>query len=383
MQTNNKKSNKKIGIITFHFPVNVGAVLQSYALQQSFFKLADCDVISYEPFAHAAYYKYWAFPVYKYGKVLSDNSSLSISSIIKAFRNATSIFFNKDARSIRKKIRPFLKFKKRLKRTKVYYNVEQLQKIKNKYDLFVVGSDQVWSDNFLNDKVYFLNFIDDCNKKASYAISAGDVISDKYLDDLLPLIKEFKYVSVREKCLQDQLLENGISVRCDLDPTLLLTKEDYKRLESKINITDKYIFVYSFHYSKELEEVLNYLKQKLNCKIVGFVNKENDDLISLFDINYKYTVGNFLALINNAEFVVTSSFHGTAFSVIYNKKFIALPSFTKQSRIENFLSEFGLSAHYYSGLENICDEYPIVNELFDLRKKDSKTYLENIIKNLG
>jgi len=341
MQTNSKKDIKKVGILTFHFPYNVGAMLQCYALQQQVNKFAKCKVISYEPFSHGAYYNYWAFPKWKYKKIVSDNPNASLKIKVKALGNALKISFDKNAKKIRREAKPFTRFLKKIKRTKVYFQQYELKTLENEFDLFIVGSDQVWNTNIIGeDTTYFLEFVSSSNKKASYALSAGDTISQEKFEKFLPLIKDFKHLSAREKSLQNQLIAEDLNCKLVVDPTLLLSKEDYKKIESNLVVKGKYILVYSFCYSKELEEILVVLREKYNCKVIVFTYVDDAKLLALSDEKVEYSIGNFLKLISGAEFVVTNSFHGTAFSLIYGKKFVCLPAMITNSRIVDFLNEF-------------------------------------------
>ena len=319
----------RIGIITFHRAINYGAVLQSYALQQFLLKKNfDVCIIDYENDHIKKQYK--SFFV----------SSLSFKKI------ALSLLYYR-TRKIKNK-----KFKKFRDEYLVLSNDRNIKKCNlqyegKKYDYIISGSDQVWNPKATDwDDSYLLSFIDN-EKKISYAASLGtNVIDEKTKAFLKNNLEDFKSISIRE-IINKEDLENLLKrdVIVNIDPVFLLTNSDWNNFNLEKNkVKQKYVFIYCLHeqncykYGKELAE-------KNNLKIVYVPNSLRVKLKGK-----KVTtagVTEFLNYIKNAEYVVTDSFHVTAFSIIFRKNFFVVLKQKKQElnfRLTNLLNKFELDS---------------------------------------
>lgn len=295
----------KTATITFHKAINYGAILQTYALQQSIFKLGiDNDIIDYNCKLINSEYK-----------LINTKSIKSFIKSIIAFRIH---YYKKD------KFKSFIK-KYIILTNPVTKDILKSEEFNNKYDFFITGSDQVWNYEITNlDDAYFLNFVKDESKVKSYAASFGiSCIPENLRLKYKNYLKRFSSILVREKT-GAKLIENLIDKKVNivLDPVLLLRENEWNKIvkETKFdNIRDKYILVYM-----TTPYIISFAKKlSIKYKIPIF---NISDLI----LKRKNKIGNtesklgpeeFINAIKNAKFVVTGSFHAVVFSIIYNKDF--------------------------------------------------------------
>ena len=359
----------KIGILTFQNAVNYGAVLQTYALQNTVEKLgADAKVINYQ--CEKVNSLYDPFPKTKNAKKLISN-----------------ILWYK--RKNHKK-EEFEKFSdKYLKLTeKKYYTKKDLEETNDMFDLFITGSDQIWraeSTNF--DTTYFLDFVKDNRKKYSYAASFGsDKVEDKYKEEYAKMLNEYNMISVREK--QGQSIVKDLinkEARIDLDPTFLLKKEDWQKIEKKPNEQKRYIILFIIRKSEKIFRFAEKLAKQKDCELIYISNDRKKE------VNAKYVGGispeEWLGYIDNAEYVITNSFHGTAFSIIYQKNFfleLQPPPAKANARLENIMDMLGLREREIINGDNANIskqiDYIKVEKILEEQSTKSIEYLKEIIK---
>lgn len=220
--------------------------------------------------------------------------------------------------------------KNRTKLCEEEMNFEKLQQ--TDYDYFIVGSDVVWAQ--VKGAVHRIRFLDFETQKGfekiAYAPSFGkDWIPKENEQTIKECLKDFKALSVREKSSIKMLNKLGISnIEHVCDPTLLFNKESWKNIENKIEINDRYIFVYLLGKSKKQRDEIKKMAQEMNLKIVSIphANQEYGKVDEEFG-DYKIhncSPEEWLWLIDNSEYVVTDSFHGVVFATIFEKKFIVL-----------------------------------------------------------
>lgn len=296
----------KVGILTYHFAKNYGAVLQCYALKQELTVQGfDVDVINY------------------INDLQYDNNVLyGKIGLKKFFKNILLLPFDKLRRRKYKKFESFII--DNLSLTNRIKSVNDLKnKVDNYYDIILVGSDQVWNpriDDF--DASFFLPF-DTSAKKVSYAASIGgscfcELIKYKeYLSD-------FDYITVRENNAVEELKHIEVDVDNVLcDPVFLLTIEQWKSLiNNKTPKFDEYIVCYFLHqqHNYVYKSIVERYAENNKLKVVNIVTRFRPS--SVFG-NCVYDAGpeEFLELIDGAKYVFTDSFHGTAFSTVLNKNF--------------------------------------------------------------
>lgn len=319
---------KNIGIISFHRAINYGAVLQSYALSECIKKLG-CNPI------------YIDHRNYRIEKVLDYNFS-------DVFKPRKMISFLINSFIYIKKIKKFDRFISEHLNVDNNLNLNDLiSKNKlQKYYSFITGSDQVWnfkSSNF--DKAYFLNFVDVSSKKNSYAASFGfENLPNEYIEEYQKLLIDFNHITVREKqgaSIIKKILNRDAEIV--LDPTLLLSKQDWMKISTSYKNKKDYILIYQLANSKRLVNCAIELSKILNCEVIYI----GDSLLKKYNVTYARAVSpeTFIGLFINAKYIFTNSFHGIAFSINFNKQFVAecLPnSLNTNSRLDNILTTFDL-----------------------------------------
>jgi len=352
---------KKIGIITIHSDLNYGAFLQAFALttflnNNSYYT----RIIDYRKIPNSP-------RIYKFPK----NVIFKIYNLPRLFR-------------YRKFISPLLSNKR-------YNSLEDLQSFNEKFDVLISGSDQIWNPicgglTKLNP-AYFLAFASkDKYKKISYGSSIGSYIYDgNEKKQVRRWLNEYSHVSTRELSGAIQL-ESIISkpVKVVLDPTLLLNKDNWLQYASSVKIKSKYVLVY---YIDELDEVVSFARviaDKLGLKVALITNMAKRHL--KVDINIPHCgPAQFLWLFANATYIVTNSFHGTAFAVNFNKDFVSIIKRNSPQRAQTLLKNVGLYDRLLTNIGEL-DKIPLnvdfkeANIKLDMLRDDSISYLLNSIE---
>ena len=265
-----------------------------------------------------------------------------------------------------------------------HYIVPYLSTVNEKYDIIVHGSDQIWRKQFeikVYNPVYFGRHNISARCKISYAASMGN-IAETEADKRI--IKSYLFnldrISVREEKLKNLVQELGFNCELHIDPVFLLNKEQWNSLVPMTKtINDKYILYYCFQPNAfDISEIQKFAEERhLKVKILyGKVFKK--DTISEIAVANSH---DFLNLIRGAEFVFTSSFHGLAFSLIFQKPFYA--SFkTNSGRAESLLLQLYLNHYLLEQQSPIpsyykeIDYHTVENKISDMRKK-SYEYLKD------
>lgn len=360
----------KIGIITFHRAINYGAVLQTYALQKFLEnKKYDAEVIDYRCDYMENFYKIIGF----------KNKTLKQS--IRSFLN---IF------PASKKKKSFKKFLiNRIQLSKIVYNKDNIVKSNQKYDKFITGSDQVF--NFACsgfDKNYFLDFVEESKKKYSYAASFGMKKIPLNLEkDYKQLLKKFNRLSIRETTGQE-IVKNLIATDTELslDPVFLLNLENWNEVVKKPRERN-YILVYKLNSSELIYDFARELSKKTGKKILA-LNFDVVDQIKTKDIKgiLSASIEEFLGFFKYADYIVTNSFHGTAFSIIFHKEFYVealQKNFKPNDRVESLLNMTGLDGCKITGLVDcilsVERNYNYVDTILEKERQKASRYLEMIL----
>ena len=250
--------------------------------------------------------------------------------------------------------------------------------------IYISGSDQIWNPNNFQPK-FFLDFVPSGSVKASYAASLGvSFASSEQILKICENLNTFNYISVRENNAKI-LLKNNVNknIFVHVDPTLLLSKNQWITIEKEVSKKLKdYILVYLLHIHNDAIKIINQLKKMTKKKVV-LIDRTG---VNRFILNADYVLSNigpqeFLWLFDHADYVVTSSFHGTVFSIIYEKKFIPLINPNSPSRINNLLEllEIKVPTNTDELVENNID-WKKVNELVTKEQNRSKEYLLSILR---
>lgn len=342
---------KNIGIITIHYGVNYGSVLQSYALQEYLKQKGNnAEIINYIP---ERYIKSNKISLTKNGKLAFKELVYQIITSKKKRKSlATFEQFLSDNVSIGNKI----------------YSFDELSDISKKYDILIVGSDQVWNSDYNAgvDAAYYLAFAKDNVVKIAYAASCG---KESYTEDewrkISGLLSGFKAISLREADMVDYFSDRGINAVHVCDPIFLLSDKEWEKLmDNSKRIQDEYLLIYCLDSDKDkLIRIGKSIAAQRGLKTVlvsyysAFPNKNIDYLLE------GCSPGIFLSLMKNASFVVTNSFHGTAFSILFNKQFVVAKRKKYNSRIDSLLTVFGLMNRYVD-----LDEHELTKPCIDFRE---------------
>ncbi|MDO3693634.1 polysaccharide pyruvyl transferase family protein [Wenyingzhuangia sp. chi5] len=273
-------------------------------------------------------------------------------------------------------------------------NLGDLQKLN--YDGYVVGSDQVWRPRYSpNIQTYFLNFLknNSTSKRISYAASFGvdfNEFKDRDLYKCASLLQKFDAVSVREEGAV-KLCETkfGVKSKLVLDPTLLLEVDDYKAFFDKDLETKKQIMFYVLDPEYANKEIETSVKEYFDLPLFKIMPKamNEESVKNIKDCIYP-PVEDWIEGFLTSEFIITDSFHGTIFSILFNKQFITIGNEVRgMSRFNSVLKIFNLQDRLVSDLDGIKKvlktkiDYTAVNKILETEKEKSLDFLkESLLK---
>lgn len=319
----------KIDIITLHCPLNYGAILQTYALQTYIQKLGhEVEVINYRP----------DYIVYDQALSYIPDGFFTKNILLKLIY----YIFKIPHKIIRKRL--FDNFINRYINITAEYKIyDELEENPPKADRYICGSDQIWgySNKTYKDPAYFLKFIPNGSICSSYA--ASGLIPDPLPADMenliIPLINKLSNISVREFSVAETLkkyIEKPITHV--VDPSFLLSKEEWTNLISNNKYqSKKYILLYPVGEWEGCLKIAEFLSKKKGLPVYCITGSQRrDKRIKKFISPDPNT---FLSLFLNAEYIITNSFHGIAFSMIFNKQFFVCPTNIASARITSILKE--------------------------------------------
>ena len=367
----------KIATLTFHSAHNFGSVLQSFALQKVVENLCkDVDmpceysIINYRTDVQKDLYR--------------------LLPKAKGFKGTIKLLMRLPYyRAYRKK---YIKFEvfiaKDLKTGKEISCLEEIEENYVGIDAYISGSDQIWNVRSRDfSSVYYLPFSG--AKKVSYAASFGPLKIDweKYnREEVATCLKDYDAISVREEGSADnveQLIGNRPEVH--VDPTMLLSKEEWREVSSGVTYKGgKYILLYCLEPSKEQLKMAKLISKKLGLPVVITRYNNKNDYFNGFKKLYWTGPKDFISLVDNASLVLTSSFHGTAFSLIFNKKFYAFNGM-QDKRISNVLTKSEMQSRSINSIEDIKSvdlnelDFSKANEFILEEKQRSIEYLKGAL----
>lgn len=352
---------KNIGIVTIHTDFNYGAVLQAVATQK-FFEINgyNSEIIDYE------------------NKVISQQSKICYKQngkikgyFVTFIRNTVFGRFFYYKRAIKD-------LDLYLKKSKIVYKTPlELEKVP--YDILIAGSDQIWNPLISRglDPVFMLDFCKG-KRKISIATSMGSyVLSDSEKKIFERILEDFESISVRESHAKQQLQSfTQKEIKVLLDPTLLLNKTIWWNTIAK---NSQYVY-------KKEKYILTYFvggdKNKYRKKVREYADKMQLPVWSIQYSNYSWkesnkkilgaSISDFVALIGNAELVLTDSFHGVAFSVNLGVDFVALTNIENPVRVKEFLTRLDMSERIDMSPDNYLSiDYDEISKQLELMRKDS------------
>lgn len=376
----------KIAILTLPLHVNYGGNVQNFALQHTLHKLGH-DVVTINcQDVNVNYLRY----------CLSTLKRL----IQQPKNNRRFMFTNNEKKYISQNHRKFIADYINLTIPLNFSDLNQFFE-KNHFDAVFVGSDQVWRPKYTPCiDAYFLDFIKDNTviKKISYAASFG---SDKWeynsqqQSNCKSLIQKFNALSVRESLGSDMCAEYfGVNAQHVLDPTMLLTKEDYINVFKNKDLPNNKggLFNYTLDVDDEKNALIKDIALSLNMKcFTTYPEHTKKKTVFIRNLNsYKYpSVQAWLKSFFDADFIITDSFHGTVFSIIFNKPFLALSNQERgAARFISLLKMFNLESRLVTNVNKfdrkiIEDDidYEAVNERLEQLRSSSLSFIKNALKN--
>ena len=345
LEIQEKKISRKINLLTIHWGFSYGAVLQTYAtyklLEEMGYNVTLINLIHPKSISNRKNYRFGAIRAYMFDKFLDKNICLKTSKMYKIDPNLIP-----------------------------------------KADYTIVGSDQVWNRDITTNLAlsYFLDFAD--NKRIAFSSSFGKEKWKEDMDFTMSVKKElskFDAVSVRElsgvSICKDTF---GLSAVNVLDPTLV-----YGRFEDLVGHTkpNNKVFVFLMKTSEETNRIVNYVSNVLNLKVC------NPGKLML-----RVAGGpiNWLRRMYKSSFVITSSFHGLAFAIIFRKNFIVLCADSKKfTRLQSLLDMLDLSDRYVKSFDDLKNRanilttninYEKVDRLLTIARDKSKLFLKHCLK---
>ena len=385
---------KKVGIVSCYFKDNYGSMLQAYATK----KILDNNNIpnetiniDYNKDFKKGKRKYYATQIFNFKFIKNKFGMIKMKFQKK---------LNKElGKNIAIRTNKYKEFRREINLSRTSNNYEDLtNQAKEKYSDIIVGSDQLWLPVNVVADYYTLNWVPEDINKISYSTSFGfSSIPAKYYEQYKKFLSRINHLSTREKSGVDIIKEiTGKEAKLVCDPTILLKKEEWEKECSSTPIyTEKYILCYFLGNNIEHRKFAEKLKEKTGCKIVSL--NHADEYVKYSDefCDYApYGIGprEWINLIKNAEYICTDSFHGTVFSIIFNKTFFDFRRHNSKSknstnsRIDSLLDVAGINKErILIGTENVEEvlkykiDYEKVNiNIEDFREK-SKLWLLNAI----
>lgn len=372
---------RTVGIITIHKINNYGSVFQAYALQKVCEDMGfKVEIIDY------------TFPNVQH----QHNKYAKVNDAQPQEPKWIKLLFAKALLRQHKGIAEFVRKYQHLSPT-AYHAPNELHSNPPHYDVYITGSDQLWSPRHCNgDPAFMLHFAPDDALKISYAASIG---ANKIPEDLHPLYEEllsrYQHISVREtsgvKVIQDVVGKDATTV---LDPTLLLNKDEWNSIAVPQRLLKKkyilcYYLNYSFNAFPYVDELANHLQKQTGYEIVRVARPPHQ--LKFNHTTYKVGASpeEFLALVRDSEVVLTTSFHGTAFAVNFGKPLLSIVENKEasDSRQVSLLNKLGLMNQVLSlsdsfpNLESAVYDVASEQARLEVLRQDSKQFLLTALKN--
>lgn len=368
--------NKKVGILNLQHCDNYGAVLQAAALQEMVKRLGfEVEHINFKPFGRV-------LPPLTLSKRMKRICSKDVLNIVK---NKINIVLQTVGNSD-----TFEEFRKQhINRTSGEYgDLTELQCLRDLYDFIIVGSDQVWRGKYTNMHalVYYLAFAGDSCKRIAYAASFGldhwETPEDAHVREAIKReVKKFSAISVREdsgvNICKDELEVDATHV---LDPTLLIGREFFEEIIGEgTSIINNDLVVYKLDPDEAFFEAVKSIAANLNFDIEDIYYKR------MLGKRYYNGVREWLRQIRNSRLVFTDSFHGTCFSILFEKQFVFFQNKERgMARIESLLGQLNLKSRICFDVNEMSKialqspqiDYSQVNRTLHKLRADSHTFLK-------
>jgi len=270
----------------------------------------------------------------------------------------------------------------------VYMSENEFRRFNSDADIYCTGSDQIWNPGCVSDMPFgprFLSFIPNGKQKFSYASSFGmDWMDVEIVEKTKNWIHQYGRISVREdsgvKILEEQYgYKNPIRI---VDPTLAMTPEFWRLYAPKLKIKKKYILIYAVYINKQFDDYVKNMSKKMGLPLIRICPDIHQTIRCGRSI-FIPPVFKFITLIDNAKYIITDSFHGTAFALNLNKEFVVFREKDDGNRISGLLRLVGQEHRYIKNRKNynIFDkniDFNHVNNILKHERKRVDDFLYNI-----
>ena len=359
----------RVAIVTLHRVYNYGSVLQAYATQKVFEKRGhDTKIIDYLTPQRTKWRLFW-------GKGAEGQSNV----IYRIAKIGSFIL----------KEKTFGRFvRTRINLTKRYVTADDLQRDPPEADLYVTGSDQTWNSQYNEgiDRGFFLDFLPDTARRIAFVSSFGKTELDKgEIEETKRLLRRYEKISVREDSAVKIITDMGLEAPTHLiDPTLMLEKSEWLKISSPRLVKEPYlVLMLLYNEDNHATEYARKIADKKGLKLVK-ISWEMKKPLRVDQLFTHRSPADFLSLFYYADFVVTNSFHGLAFSLNLEKQFIMVPRNEFNSRIESLLRLVSQSNRLVTSEENALDEsekeidYKVIKERFSAERQRTYEFLDSI-----
>jgi hypothetical protein len=308
--------------VTFHHTTNYGAVLQTYALQQTILSLGHENLVL---------------------ETKTSSGKKKIKSVRDLYLRYLSWLRRKERKVLAKYFADFHKYKLQL--TRPYTSMEDLRNDPPDVDCLITGSDQVWNfvtvPKFIDSRL--LKFGKESAIRFSYAASMEELrYSDEQKQRLKDALAGFKGISVREQSAKEYIESfTPYQVERVLDPVFLLSKEQWMELAIEPRLKGPCILCYQVQSNKRMEEVAYQLKKETGYPVVSICNGP----IRWMKADYSFhdvSIEEFLGFYNQAAYIVSASFHGVAMGLVFGKPVYALIKKARANRLKEVMQLFQL-----------------------------------------
>ena len=358
----------KAAVITLHSVSNYGTQLQAYATQEKLKEYFD-DVV---------FIDYKRSDTYGKGllKTFTKGNIFKAPAILP-----TLLYWKHNFGGFQKKYLNLTEEK--------YLSLEDFNNFKDIADIYFTGSDQVWNTGWNHGMIppIYLSFLNDDKPRYSYSSSFGtSILEDKYVEETKRYLEKYKMISVREESgldiVKKQLgLDNCIRI---VDPTLALKPDFWRKIAPKKKIKGDYILIYNLNRSKEFDEYAEKLSKKTGMKLYRFCTRL-DQIFRNGKSLIMPEILDFITLVDNAKFVLTDSFHATAFSINLNTEPICIYPNNYSGRLSSFLELVESTQRHIKDYDDfdVIDrhtDFNRVNEILDKEREKVDSYLKKIVE---
>lgn len=363
----------KIILITKHYVKNYGSVLQTYASQELLSRKGGSVSIANYILPEASGLKYMDIILRKHASAGRIKKIILRAAVLPTMIRWKYVFGG------------FLK---------KYLNVcgspaDSCEKLKTELpdaDIYCTGSDQVWNPetNRGLQPAYFCEFAPKGKRVVSLAASFGvKTVREKDEALIKRYLEKYSLLSVRERSGIDILAKAGLKGRMILDPVMIETAGFWEKLAAKRKIRQDYVLIYQLNSSRAFDRYAEQAAERLGKKLVRICTRYDQILKNGRPVPVP-TVEQWISLFFYADFVITDSFHGTVFSILFQKEFVNLYPPLFSERLDSLLSMFGIEERHISDCSrfDILDkriDYRRVNEILDEKRKESLEFIDEIL----